>query len=628
MNFRFPLVLAVFLILAGTRVSAEVDEGLALYQRRSGADFISLERAANALLQKEPGNAAAYYVVGRIALDRGRPVEALRSLRIAHAAATSATFIQLPAPHPHWPSLTLYGVAEALGALDRRNEQLATIETYVEQGWPDYEARNELPRPLVSQKVLALLKLGRTAEAAILVKTRLEDPATTKGVRQDWLWDKLKVLSVTNRNFNESLAVLDEIAKATQPPYSEAFYQWRAATQFRRGDMVGMRADLQLATDPRTWIADNRSNAWRELAMLEFASGKWLDGISSSGRAWSVLGTKGAQVRQDLHKDLRVGSAHAFTIMGCPDLAILMLPDPEEGPPRMGGALYQRSSWMCWAEVCRWLALKNALQMRLPSSEQEGPAAALRSLWAHQLETPAQIQFVSERILSHLASQISAPLKPLDCLALVRNDPLLLISLVELMGAPAFEKLMMEFPLGQDLGRCYQASFDAEVAWHRGNHLNAVTHARQALEHLPQEEHLLRARMWVILSCCESVDPTSSIAAAWRLHPGAFLLAGERLRVQIEASEALSPTVRALDSVVVGSHEGPFLRLRSNDESLHASLWEGANLLSEIEIDGNEPIRQKKLRRWLFCPFSKGLSPEAVALMRGQGATKAKSPER
>lgn len=628
MIFRTCIAICCFWLAWLVEAQSGDEEGAALYKRIDGADFVSLERDARALLQREPQNAAALFILGKIALEQARFPEALRWLRLAHEAASRGGTDASVSDQPHWPSLSWYVMTDALGAMDRRQEQLEGINHYMAQGWFRYEAQNKLERPLITQKTLALLKLGKTAEARALVDEGLSDGAAAPQVRRDWLWDKLKVLSATKADFSEALEVMGEIAAATKPPYTEAFHQWRAVCRFRCGDLEGMRSDLELAAnaDSNVRLSENRTNPWRELSALDFAGGNWNTGIDSTGRAWQVLAGKRARVRQDLHKDLKVSSAHAFTLMGCPDLALSMMPDVKEDPPRFGGAMFLQSSWQCWEEMSRWLAEKSSRQLRLRDPLEDSLKGRLSAGWNSYVTQPAREGFAVERILSSVTAQLSSPMKPVDSLSLVRNDPFLLLSLAEVLGGTAFEQLLKEYPLGAPFSRRYGAALDAEASWRKGAMSAAAGSAAQALEQLPAREILLRARMMVILAGADQGQSADWSSKAWRLHPAAFLLAGESLPVQLECDPGLLDAIKGLDSIVAVGGKGLTLRLVREGDGVQVSLLDGQSLLREGLLDGGGHVLDKKLKRFLLTPFPKGVSPESMALMQGQGKTKRANP--
>jgi tetratricopeptide (TPR) repeat protein len=630
--------LLLLIALAGGCVSpthAEEQSGVALYNRRDAQDFVAVRRDASAILQKNPYDTGASFVIGYLALKQGQHAEALRRFRQALAfdentSVTNNTDINVP----HWRTLCLYSISETLRAMDLREEQLEVIRTYLAEGGERLEKRNSIEFPGSRREIEALIKLGRLGEASELVESRLLNPDVSQRDKYGWQWEKAVLAFLKDPASEEPLMIFNTLAQVYGRQIPEALLHWRAFLQLRRLEMDNARADYVLAAESAGANPGSRTNAWRELAILDLRAGSWSDGISTISKAWTLLLKKDADVRQDLHRDMKIAAGESLAILGYPDSALEMLSDTLADPARLGGALVQKSQWSTSAEVCRWLALDASRRLNMDRRDIESWWDTLRDWLSHAPNHQTGQWLSGQRALKAMADQLSGPLRPVDALSVTRGDPFLWLAIPRIAGVSASTKLLDELPLKGRLLHAYEPALRAEIAYRASNRNEAVRFAADALTNLPEWDVLVRARMTALIGIIGSEVPVDQsppsggwIAEAWRLHPATFLLAGESmpLRLEVDKSTGLmrDTVMSMLQPVAEFSARGPLLRLRLEGKKLHGELLDesGASMaVRELGFAKSDFIGAS-LRRMLVTPNGESLSAQQFSQLLGQAGS-------
>ena len=587
-----PCVLAIRMAALGEAT----DPSLALFERRDAADVIQLEAEADRLLTAHGQDICALLVKAGVLTRRGRLAESLRHHQLAVQAALGH-----PRPEtgtePHWPSLARYDAAENLRMLNRPLEQVALLDAYLQDGGEKHEARNRISYPASRRRAEALLKLGRAREALGMADAALAIPGLSSADRAGWSYTKAVILSYAPDGGDAHVRLLSELIRDARRPDPDDLYQ-RGHWLLRDLDWKGARADCEASFHCKQQ-AGSAAFPSRVLAQLHAWSGEWAESVEWSGKAWDSLRGKTAPVRQDLDKDMRCTAAGLALVMGYPDFALQLLSALPSDPPRFGGTLSEPAQWKCWTGVTRWLAVQSGYEFR----RGEG---GLNGLYGG-LSAAAEAASIREEVLRGLSILTGSKLPPVNALDCTDQNPLLLLSLVRMLGPSTSCELLSCWPVRNP---ALQKLMAAENAWRDGQRTEADQKASEALELLDPGQKVLRSRALVIRGAAGG--DSRRMIEAWQIHPSSLLLAGERIPVSGTVPAEVS---RKLAGLVV-FQEGAALRLDAEPGNGMVRLSVEGRPLAEVAIEA--PGCEDKLKRLLLSPLPADAPANALLKLAGQ----------
>ncbi len=604
------LILTSSLSLAQT--SAESDTSIQLFQRIEAQDTIKLERDADALLTENRLDICALLVKARVLTRRGRLAEALRQSRLAVDSARAK-----PRPNkesePRWETLSLYELSESLRLVDKTEEQLLVLSDYLAKGGTDDEKRNKIAYTGGRRQAEALIKLGRFTESSSVIETALASTNLSPSARMGWLYTKAILVSFETTKSREAVDLLNQLVSASRKRDQGLLYM-RGQLHQGRKDVALARAD-HLASFNAESNASSAAFPARQLALLDLHAGSWRESVEWTGRAWDSLRGKSPVLRQDLEKDMRCTAAQTSVLLGYPDLALQILGNHSNEPPRFGGSLQNKSQWECWAGVSRWLTLCAAADFN-----SKPVLNGVTPIWqsaSTQLSAAATCLRIAEDVRHHLSAIGDAPLQPVDALSCTADDPLLYLTLVRMLGPSVARAMLSQWPL-HDCPVGLHALIDAEIAWRSGNQDDAKGLALKALDEIGPQEHVLRARAMIILGMTSRSQDW--IAKAWVIHPAGLLMAGERIPVKPTFSEVIA---KQLSGILIMDQNSPItLTIDLESSSPSAELFVFQEPGKRITLDPKDPALAMK--RLLLCPLQEGLSHASIASLSGQSRTKSK----
>jgi tetratricopeptide (TPR) repeat protein len=589
----------------------EGDSSIRLFRQREGRDIIKLEQNANAILSQSPRDVCALMVKAHVLGRRARLAAALRLNRLAVVSARTGVRAPLES-EPDWVTLALYELSETLRQMDRRQEQLQTLDEYFAAGGEGMEKRNQISYPARLRKVEALIKLGRISEAQSAIEDKLSTQGLSSAERHSWMLAKALGKSFEDPGSDEPLQILDQLLVAERNPDEGLLYA-RGVLLHRRQDFARARSDYLASLKARP-SAESAAFAARQMMLLNLHSGSWDQTVEWASRSWGFLRAKAPAMRQDLDKSMRCSAGLACVTIGYPDLAVQILNDLPSDPPRLSGSMLDRSQWACASGVTRWLALQAANSLgAVPPSDSLW--FKVRQIAVDKISASVSSKLLREQVLYHLAGVIAAPLPPMDALAFTGDDPLLFLTLVRMLGPSVGREILHQWPIrgpAADL----TPLLEAEIAWRSGRADEAGQLAAKALDTLSSDQLVLRARAMIIR--LHASGDLQWAALAWQAHPASYLLAGERIPIAATIPVEMKAE---LDGIIVAETRSDLkLSIELNGGSPQAEIsMPGANPV-RVKLDPNSPA--DAVKRLLLCPLLGGLSDVSTAGLQGHATLK------
>jgi hypothetical protein len=506
---------------------AQGDAELTMLKQIGSPNTIQLSQNANKLLEENPASVAARIVLSNVAEERDEVDEALRQANLAWTAARVLPPVS-DEKSPSFQALALYRLAELLGNLDRRVEQLQWLGEYEKTRCFQWELQSGIRYPAARLKLLALLKLGRTAEAGRYLD-EVEAHPSRRGLTPDQLaMDRIRVAGLSSRSSGNagrlSLVLEDEMrtrGKRIDTGYLVNFAQWAV----RRGDLdkaLALYREAAGSVHPET-----RFNPHQGMAEIHISRGEWEKARSELSNAWRILKLKKPAVRLEMIRSLRLTVSRFYLCYGSPDKALEFLEGAYGEPQRMRDSLASATQSKAQAAYYRAVALRNFSKMFsgiTGSSFQKLASVPLDSLR----------QWESEQKLAGLVSaEFAEPLAPQNAMSVVSAVfPSQWTELPRVLGGAFARRLFDDLGMDDSL-QAYTPFFRVLIG---GRGRSSRSEAAAALDALPGWDVLARARMEVVLAeLSESnSEAFAHYASAWRLH--APSLVGARIPVRIQDS--------------------------------------------------------------------------------------------
>lgn len=545
---------------------AQGDAELTMLKQIGSPNTIKLSQNANKLLEENPASVAARLALSSVAEERDEVDEALRQANLACNAARVLPPVS-DEKAPSLQALALYRLAELLGNLDRRVEQLQWLDEYEKNGCFQWELQSGIRYPAARLKLLALLKLGRTAEAGRYLD-EVEAHPSRRGLTPDQLaMDRIRVAGLCSRSSENagrlSLVLEEEMrtrGKRIDTGYLVNFAQWAV----RRGDLDKALALYQEAAG--SVHPETRFNPHQGMAEIHISRGEWEKARSELSNAWRIIKLKKPAVRLEMIRSLRLTVSRFYLCYGSPDKALEFLECAYGEPQRMRDSLASATQGKAQAAYYRTVALRNFSQMFSGIT-----GSAFQRLVSVPLDSLRQWE--SEQKLAGLVSaEFAEPLAPQNAMVVVSAVfPSQWADLPRLLGGAFSRRLFDDLGMDDSL-RAYTPFFSVLIG---GRGRSSRSEAAAALDALPDWDVLARARMEVVLAeLSESKSEAfEHYTSAWRLH--APSLVGARIPVRIQDSgggREVLDLVSGSSSIRVVDTEPAFVLQVGNGSAVFSAL--------------------------------------------------------
>ena len=610
---RIVLRLLRVLLLSSGAVGAcwaQGDAELKMLKQIGSPNTIQLSQDANKLLESNPASVAARLALSMVAEERDQVDEALKQATLAWTAARGLASVS-DEKSPSFQALALYRLAELSGNLDRRVEQLQWLNEYEKTGCFQWELQSGIRYPAARLKVVALLKLGRTAEAGRYLD-EVEAHSARRGMTADQLaMDRIRVAGLHGRSSEHAgrlcLALEEELrlrGNRLDTGYLVNFAQWA----LRRGDLdkaLALYKEASVSVHPET-----RFNPHQGMAEIHISRGEWEKARSELAAAWKILQLKKPAVRLEMLRSLRLTVSRFYLCYGSPDKALEHLESAYAEPQRMRDSLASATQVKAQAAYYRAIALKNFSEMF-----GGGFGSSVERLFSAPLDSLRQWE-AEQKLAGLISAELSEPVAPQNAMAVVAAVfPSQWADVPRVLGKGFSSRLAKD--LGMDDSLHSYVSFFNCLSGGSGRPLRIE--ASDALRQLPQWDVLARARMEAVLG--DSSDSIPEIcehyASAWRLH--APSLVGRRIPVLLRDSgggREVFDLISATGSIRVVNSLPAFVLEIVNGRAVFSDAAGGA--LREVElIEGSAHARAAALLRAIFAPGSP-LTQDDMSVLDGR----------
>ena len=605
-------------VLGGCCLAISDDE-LALLKRIDTQNTPQLRKDALALLDANPKSAVAHLVLSRAEEARANMPNALRE---AHAAWQVARTLPVPpeAGQTSVPTLALYRIAELYGSLDRRIEQLAWLEQYERLDCSRWEDSSHISYPAARLKVVALLKLGRVADAARYIDKVETAPEQFKVTPEQILMDRIRVAGASDKDSAAAWKLcreLEENLRSRGKRIDAGFLVNFGNYAIRRLELDKAAGYFQEAAG--TINPETRFNPFQKIAEIQMARGQWAEARNSIGSAWGWLQTKESAVRLEMARSLRLTVARYYLLYGAPDKALQHLENIYAEPQRMRDSIESATRWKAEAAYTRAESLQTTWNLfgGLDESSATRPLA-----W---ICNTAASWTAKQKFASLVASVFAEPAQPLNALAITTSPwPAWWLNMPRVYGSASSRHLLES--LGIDPGvRSYQSALNAVV---EVDGPTAAKFANDALAALPEWDLITRARMElrVARSTPAWTDASPHYANAYRLHAPSLI--GLGFPVHLKASggmEGVSGVLQRSNSLKTsGIQSSFFLEITPAKAALKT---EDGSVLREFPYEMSEQteVTAARIIRGLFAA-GPVLNEQETAVLDGRtlGSTMAK----
>ena len=491
---RIVLRLLRVLLLSSGAVGvcwAQGDAEFKMLKQVGSPDTIQLSQDAKKLLESNPASVAARLALSTVAEERDQVDEALKQANLAWTAARGLTPVS-DEKSPSFQARALYRLAELSGNLDRRVEQLQWLNEYEKTGCFQWELQSGIRYPAARLKVVALLKLGRVAEAGRYLD-EVEADSARRGMTADQLaMDRIRVAGLNGRSSEQAgrlcLALEEELrlrGNRLSTGYLVNFAKWA----LRRGDLdkaLALYKEASLSVHPETPF-----NPHQGMAEIHISRGEWEKARSELAAAWKILQLKKTAVRLQMLRSLRLTVSRFYLGYGSPDKALEHLESAYAEPQRMRDSLASATQVKAQAAYYRAIALKNFSEMF-----GGGFGSSVERLFSAPLDLLRQWE-AEQKLAGLISAELSEPLAPQNAMAIVAAVfPSQWADVPRVLGKGFSSRLAKD--LGMDDSLHSYVSFFNCLSGSSGRPLRIE--ASDALRQLPQWDVLARARMEAVLA--------------------------------------------------------------------------------------------------------------------------------
>jgi tetratricopeptide (TPR) repeat protein len=445
--------------------------------------FIEREKSAHALAGSGR-SFVAEQVLGECCEAKGQYPEALYHYRKARAMVESMPGFRNPpvtGKDLHWHTLILYSLARlqgGMGQLDAERELLAGLTNRVGREYCALTLGD--PDAALARLVRNRLKAGDVDVAYALAAQALRDHPDDPGA----MHNMAIVLLEKEPDGGQAYALYRKLLGTQRIP-GVASCDWMgrmAESQARLGEAEEwLRRSARMPGAP-----DDAYDGWRAVARLQTGGARFAEAKDSLTASGSIVAGKQYNLRREMRLRTLGAVAEWGLATGAADLAadvteILCREQTRSGPSMQGAA--SRQAGFC---VLRLEALKQQMH--------SGVLRVVGAAWERELKRRELVAIVSQAV--------STGTRFHDVFEVVDVPPWLFGNVFDALGYNASLALVRTYPLHGARMQSYDTALIAEISRVGKNWNAAKASAISALQDLPAEERLLRARMTLIAALC------------------------------------------------------------------------------------------------------------------------------
>jgi len=513
-----------------------------------------------------------------------------------------------------WHALNLYWLACAYGAMDRRTEQLEVLDAYDVLGYSDYKDLNNIPRSTFKMRIVALVKLDRIEEA----RTKVEQEQTATDSPR--IHRKLRALAILIQRFSGTED------NSIYSAYTKLIQDYQVAREDAPGSLVGGQALYAIRTGhydeaKRLWKQGLARNApkssfhpLRNLVRLHTAAGSWKEAKESLSSCWNWQSAKYSYIRQELDKETRLRLAEFYLASGYPEKAwktVSAVPlDLLNNPLRSGFRFSFSEQWEAGLVLvaCQSLAQMNRQERELRSGRfwfNWNPA-----VYIAMLKNSIVRARLERRFRNLIVSQLEQELPLRNACALVDTPYWLWGAAINLLGPEVSGKLFDRYPLRGAQAELFSDALRADIAYSARRWQAVVEYCDAAMDAIPSEEQLLRARMLALRGVAlqhtgREKDGVYVLAQAYRIQPSVFRSLGIRIPLN-RAETELPSTLASSPSLDVRAGTGFAITMSETGNGWQYRLIapDGTELQCHALISDSS-LDEKDYKNWLISEFHK-----------------------
>lgn len=612
---------------AGGAISSPRPEELRLYESsiKQSVPAHQIREQARQLLKQSPASYVAAYVYGKSELDDGNYPQALWGLGLAqktiekhpdYLGASHGTNIQ-------WHAEVLRQLAAAYFNMDRNVDAVRIGDL----GISLYPGRTDIFPD--NYRIDSLLKLGRVNEAKGLADTRLAEAGLYPEEKAMRRIETVKILFALEpdgrRAYDECKALCIEMPALKQkPPYNDLAFHARRQGMYRE-------AFDALTASTKFQNADSPSHPHRVLSEMAVAQGDWAQAEGNIRQMWNWLYGKKIDKRFELEGDTRLAAAGYYLATGQPERAERLIIKYVDHPIRAGFSSRPIEEWEAGVNL---MCVSASRQIRALEVAAVSCSTWHRRLYVHvrHVSRVWHEQIMARRIRGLITERMRKGPPIRDALVLVNGPAWLWGDVVRILGPSRTRALMRRYPMMGEQKRMFEEALMAECAFVSRQWQDTICYGKKALEALPMEETILRARISALVGEAlrhdGGVDESMSyFAQAFRSDRAVVLMTDIRLPVAgQDPLVAKSPLIRTVP-------EGIKIATQVSDDTLTCTidLQDGQpNMTAKATVGSHKerPVMIYLAQKLLFSTI--GIPTEALtATVDGQALSgKEEAPDR
>lgn len=597
------LIAVVSLLFAFTCALEAAAGGLEVTQQESDChgkfgkvSIRASKEEADKIRVQKPDSFVSELVLGKIEYNNGQFPKALMHFRKARAGMElSPGFKSKPGDIP-WHAITLNSMILSLDAMDRISQELAVIDDYLKNGYDKLESANPDLRAVEPLKIWALIKSGKKNKALDLAQKKLKQRGLTPEEKIDAETIYANTVFANFPDGKKAFELYCEVIKDGRAIGPEGNLPYgNAAFHFMRNGKYGEAEDL-LMESSKFPVANSESFPCLTLAEMYTSSCEWGKSFAAYKQSWNWILMKHAYIRQELDKDLKLSVAQYYLAAGYPDRALLFSTPLLSNSIRAGFTSRSADFWKAGAVLTSLSALRQTEIIRRDVSALEGWKGFWKNIWDSSCNFLITRENLEEELRGLIISQSEASDKPRDFLAFANCPTWLWPEMAMHLSPRITEKIIRDYPLQGAQSQFFDRAFTAEILFAKGEQENIIKTVESALESLPAEERIMRARMLAIRGASLARDGMTdkaleSLSEAYQIDPAVFRLLGIKLPLTLKTDS--SPEASHIRRLLEKSSE-----IALKDMGISASVKTEGQGIASISIsdhDGNL-IRSYKIK--------------------------------
>jgi tetratricopeptide (TPR) repeat protein len=443
---------------------------------RTSPSPVEVRKAAE---QFPPDSPLRFLLLGRSASIEGAHARAIRFLETAVRIMESDKQGG-DDKSARWHAYGLYWLARCLLDAGKDREQIEVLAKYRSSDYASLEETNQINVPAAYFEVLALLKKGdvELAKKVLTQASKASGKAAPISRRYSALLD-LEIKEAEGMDVAELLKINASSVEAQLAKGEEVDSDLLSPLGYyalRNGDFRAARQAFEECSEHIN--AQTTYHPYRSLAEMELAAGHWQDANRMMEKCWKWQKTKRAGIRQELEKETLLTVANGYLARGYPEDAWRVVrPLLEDG---VRGGFRSSRPEKIEAGIC--LTAIAALRMKTASLIEKTTNLAMREL-------------LEARLRSCIARHLAGNQRKMSYEDLVDCPEWLWGEVLRCLGPGVAERLISDYPPTGRLAAAKLAANRLEIARLRGEWSRVLEMAPKALDGLPPDCALLRARI-------------------------------------------------------------------------------------------------------------------------------------